>query len=297
MQKNSLFRWDKTIVRVLELQSEKAFVIDCVKRSIPKWVLLSSLCNYEVCMYSEMVQKTGAVLPDIDKLDAESRRFIREHFTLIAPILPFISDEKQRKYVINQIATEKKVSKQTIRNYLCLYLVYQDIAVFCPKQKKEKELTEDEKNMRWGLNRFYYTQHKNSLTVAYTMTIKAKYCDTNGVLLPDYPSINQFRYFEKKYRKMQTYYISRGGIKGYQKNHRPLLEDGVQEFASHVGVAMLDATVCDIYLVNDSGNLVGRPILTVCIDAYSGLCCGYSLSWEGGTYSLRGLMLNVIADK
>lgn len=297
MQKNSLLRWDKTIVRVLELQSEKVFVIDCVKRSIPKWVLLSSLCNYEVCTYSEMVQETGAAIPDFDTLDAESRRFIREHFTLIAPILPFVSDEKQRKYVINQIASEKKVSKQTIRNYLCLYLVYQDIAVFCPKQKKEKELTEDEKNMRWGLNRFYYTQHKNSLTTAYTMTIKAKYCDTNGVLLPDYPSINQFRYFEKKYRKMQTYYISRDGIKGYQKNHRPLLGDGVQEFASHVGVAMLDATVCNIYLVNDSGNLVGRPILTVCIDAYSGLCCGYSLSWEGGTYSLRGLMLNVIADK
>ena len=60
---------------------------------------------------------------------------------------------------------------------------------------------------------------------------------------------------------------------------------------------MLDATVCDIYLVNDAGELIGRPILTACIDAYSGLCCGYSLTWEGGTYSLRGLMLNVIEDK
>ena len=60
---------------------------------------------------------------------------------------------------------------------------------------------------------------------------------------------------------------------------------------------MLDATVCDIYLINDEGNLVGRPILTACIDAYSSMCCGYSLSWEGGVYSLRGLMLNIIADK
>ena len=33
------------------------------------------------------------------------------------------------------------------------------------------------------------------------------------------------------------------------------------------------------------------------MDAYSGLCCGYSLSWEGGVYSLSSLMLNVIADK
>ena len=60
---------------------------------------------------------------------------------------------------------------------------------------------------------------------------------------------------------------------------------------------MLDATVCDIYLINDTGSLVGRPILTACVDTYSGLCCGYSLSWEGGVYSLRGLMLNIIADK
>ncbi len=60
---------------------------------------------------------------------------------------------------------------------------------------------------------------------------------------------------------------------------------------------MLDATVLDIYLINEAGGIVGRPILTACVDAYSGLCCGYSLSWEGGTYSLRNLMLNVITDK
>ena len=96
---------------------------------------------------------------------------------------------------------------------------------------------------------------------------------------------------------MQTYYISRDGLKDYQKNNRPLLGDGIQEYASSVGMGMLDATVCDIYLVNEAGNLVGRPILTACIDAYSSLCCGYSLSWEGGVYSLRGLMLNIISDK
>ena len=38
-------------------------------------------------------------------------------------------------------------------------------------------------------------------------------------------------------------------------------------------------------------------MLCACVDAFSGLCCGYSLSWESGTYSLRCLMLNVISDK
>lgn len=297
MKKNSLWKSREQIIRVLDVKNEKVFVIDCVKRAMPYWVIADSLSGYEECIESEMIQRTGAVSPDIEKLDAESRRFIREHFTMIAPILPFVSDMKQRTYIINQIAAEKNVSKQTIRNYLCLYLVYQNEAVFCPKQKEEKELTEDEKNMRWGLNKFYYNQNKNSISTAYTMMLRAKYCDKNGVILPEHPSINQFRYFEKKYRKRQNYYISRNGLKDYQKNHRPLLGDGIQEFAPHVGVGMLDATVCDIYLVNDAGELIGRPILTACIDAYSGLCCGYSLTWEGGTYSLRGLMLNVIGDK
>ncbi|MCM1223335.1 MAG: transposase family protein, partial [Lachnospiraceae bacterium] len=92
--------------------------------------------------------------------------------------------------------------------------------------------------------------------------------------------------------------ISRNGIKDYQRNHRPLLGDGVQEFAPNVGTGMIDSTICDIYLVDEGGNLVGRPVLTIITDSYSnGFVMGYALTWEGGTYSLRDLMLNVIADK
>ena len=50
-------------------------------------------------------------------------------------------------------------------------------------------------------------------------------------------------------------------------------------------------------IIDDSGSIIGRPVLTACVDAFSGMCCGYSLGWEGGVYSLRGLMLNIIADK
>ena len=179
-----------------------------------------------------------------------------------------------------------------------MYLVHQDIAALAPKQKsQERQLTQDEKNIRWALNKYFYTRQKNSLNTAYTWMLKEKYCDSAGKLLEKYPSIHQFRYFYRKHRKLQTYYISREGLKKYQRDYRPLLGDGVREFAPAIGVGMLDSTVCDIYLVDEAGNLVGRPILTACVDAYSGLCCGYSLSWEGGVYSLRNLMVNVIADK
>lgn len=295
---NQLLQHDNQLVRVLDSTTDKVFIIDCIKRTMPVWTDTESLKDYVSCSEDTLQEITDTFLIDLDTLDAESRKTAYERYTMIAPLLPFVSDQKKRKELINSIASMKSISKQTIRYYLCLYLVYQNISILIRKQSvKESVLSQDEKNMRWALNKFFYTKHKNSLPVAYTLLLKEKYCDSLGNLLPEYPSFYQFRYFYRRTKKMQTYYISRDGLKDYQKNNRPLLGDGIQEYASSVGMGMLDATVCDIYLVNEAGNLVGRPILTACIDAYSSLCCGYSLSWEGGVYSLRGLMLNIISDK
>lgn len=293
MKNNELLRHGETIIRVLAVKDVQAFVVDCKKRTMPKWVDADTLTDYISCSDDELDP-----LPDMNDLDLQSRKFAYEHFTYIASVLPFVADKKKRCAAITQITGERKISKQTVCNYLWLYLVYQNIAALAPKNTSiEKPLTEDEKNIRWALNKFFYTQRKNGLNTAYTLMLKEKYCDSEGVLLPQYPSFYQFRYFYRNHKKMQNYYISRDGIKNYQRNNRPLLGDGIQEFAPAVGVGMLDATVCDIYLVNEAGGLVGRPILTACVDAYSGLCCGYSLSWEGGVYSLRSLMTNVITDK
>ena len=298
MKKYDLVRSGDSIIRVLDMQDDRVFVIDCIKHSMPVWMKSELLESYSGCTDDELFKVTGIIRVAIDALDAEQRKVMYERYTMITSILPFIAGDKMRSKLICSIAEDHHVSKQTIRNYLCLYLSYLDVTVLAPKKRKDdRELTQDEKHMRWALNKFFYTMKKQSLMTAYTMMLKEKYCDAMGVLAEEYPSFYQFRYFYRKTRKMQNFYISRNGLKNYQRNNRPLTGEGVQEFASAVGVGMLDATVCDIYLINEEGNLVGRPILTACIDAYSGLCCGYSLSWEGGVYSLRGLMLNIIADK
>lgn len=296
--KNQLLQNDTQLIRVLDMEADRVFIIDCIKRTMPVWTDAESIKEYVPCSEDTLQEITNIFLIDLDNVDSENRKTAYERYTMIAPLLPFVSDLKKRKELINSLANMNSVSKQTIRYYLCLYLVYQNISILIRKQSvKESVLSQDAKNMRWALNKFFYTKHKNSLSVAYTLLLKEKYCDSLGNLLPEYPSFYQFRYFYRRTKKMQTYYISRDGLKDYQKNNRPLLGDGIQEYASSVGMGMLDATVCDIYLVNEAGNLVGRPILTACIDAYSSLCCGYSLSWEGGVYSLRGLMLNIISDK
>lgn len=290
--KNKLFRHNGSILRVLE-EKEEALVIDCVKKSMPKWISASDLeKDVEI---SEEDFLTGQEMPE--ELSTSARRIMRERFTIISGILPFMGEKKKRSYLIAEAAEKYDISQNTVKNYLWSYLVYQDILALAPKEKKEKkELTPDEKNMRWALNKFYYTRQKQSISTAYTLMLKEKYCDSQGKLVEQYPSIHQFRYFFEKTRKYQNWYISRNGLKEYQRNHRPLLGDGVQEFSS-VGVGMLDATICDIYLVDEAGHLIGRPMLVACVDAYSSICYGYTVLWEGGVYSLRNLMLNVITDK
>ena len=288
-----LLKNENQIIRVLKSHGDKALVIDCIKRTMPKWVDGDSLSNYDDCREDEMFERTD--YPFGRELTPKEERIAQERFTMIAGVLPYIGNEQKRSQMIDFLAEHQ--SKQTIRKYLCLYLVYQDIDALAPPPKAEKELTQDEKNMRWALNKFFYTKNKNSLMTAYTLMLKEKYCDQQGQLGAAYPTFDQFRYFYRKTKKMQKYYISRDGIKDYQRNNRPLLGDGVQQFAPAVGVGMLDSTICDIYLVDDGGKLVGRPVMTACVDAFSGLCMGYSLGWQGGTYSLRQLTLNIIADK
>lgn len=290
MKNNDIIKCRDTIYRIIDITGDKIFVVDCTKKSVPKWIDLEELSSFCHDKIDE--------LPDVNDIAPLSRKIAYERFSIVASILPFIRNKSQRNQIISQIAIEKSISKQTIKNYLWLYLVHQNVSALAPKTKEsENDLTDFEKDIRYALNKYFYNQNRNSLTTVYTLMLKEKYCDDEGRLLEHYPTFNQFRYFYRKHKKMQNFYISRNGLTNYQRNQRPLLGNGIQEFASSIGVGMLDATVCDIYLINNSGEIVGRPTLTACVDAYSGLCCGYSLSWEGGVYSLRSLMLNVIADK
>lgn len=124
MKRNSLLQ--KTLgnhvelYRILDIQGEKVFVIDCLKANMPKWVAMEHLEGFEDCEESVLYE---------------------------------------------------------LSNYLCLYLVYQDISALAPKAKEEKELTDDEKKMRYAINKYYFSKNKNSLNTAFTMMLQNQYCD------------------------------------------------------------------------------------------------------------------------
>lgn len=292
MQKNDLLKIENDIFRILKVDNDRVLAIDCKKKTMPKYY------PYEFFNNAETVDNSIVMPPcDFDSLSQKERSIAQQRFSMIASAVAVVDDEKKRNDMIKHSAEMFGVCKTTIRKYLCEYLVSQDITSLVCRQKAEKELTKDQSNMRWALNKFFYTQHKNSLSTAYTMMLKEKYCTAEGELVEEYPTFNQFRYFYRKTRKLENYYISRDGIKDYQRNKRPLVGDGIQEFAPCIGTAMLDSTICDIYLVDEQGMLVGRPILVAACDANTSLCIGYSLLWEGGTYSLQSLMLNILQDK
>lgn len=302
LKKNMLLKKEEDsiqIFRVLAIEKEKVLVIDCIKKTMPVWVEIEKLDDFVEEQEAQGDNHSEAANFDIlEDYSPDVRKIIYQRYNIISAILPFVADEAMRSELITKMAEEHGISKQSVRKYLCEYLASQDIKSLAPQERNtDRALTQDEKNMRKALNKYYYTTKKRTLKNVYTMMLRDSYCDGEGKLFAAYPSFYQFRYFFRKYNTKQTEYISRNGLSYYQRNQRPLVGDGVQAFAPHVGVGMLDATVLDIYLINEAGGIVGRPILTACVDAYSGLCCGYSLSWEGGVYSLRNLMLNVITDK
>ena len=295
MKKNDLILYNEQIHRLLEFKNSQVLLINCVKKTMPFFVEQSLIQHCPSCAEEEL--KFLLKIPDFDTLSQHKKKIAQEKFTLIAPVLPLIANEHMRSQMIDYIYKEKNISKQTIRKYLCLYLVSQNISSLTYNEKATKPLSQNEKNFRWALNKFFYTPLKNTLRDTYLLLIKIKYTDEHGNLVENYPKFHQFRYFYLKTKKLQNYFISRNGLSDYQRNHKPLLGEGVREFATSIGVGMLDSTICDIYLVNDEGKLVGRPILTACIDTYSGMCCGYSLSWEGGFYSLKSLIENIVTNK
>ena len=298
MSLKSLYDNGETIYRVLAEQGTKLLVIDCIKRTMPVWLPREKLSEWREIDEHVLHERTGVWPIEEESLSRKAVALAHKRYSVIAPVVAVVADKNKRNEMIEFATQNSGISKQTIRKYLCLYLAFQTVTMLAPVDKVIGNiLTKERKWMRWALNKYFYTQRANSLRTAYLYLLKDKYTDENGLLREEHPSFYQFRYFYRKTKSEQNYLISRKGLTDYQRNYRPLLGEGVAEFANHVGIAMLDSTICDIYLVDEVGNLLGRPMLTACVDAYSQMCCGFALTWDGGMTSLRELMNNVMKNK
>ena len=184
MKKNDIVKIEAGLFRILSFDGEKVLAIDCEKKTMPQFFPLSFFEG------AEIHEEISSSLPFWEELTPNERKIAQKRYTMIAPAVAVVNDKQKRNAMMDYASEQFGVSKQTLWSYLCAYLIYQDIAVLAPQRKKEKELTKDQKNMRWALNKFFYTRNQNSLSTAYTMMLKEKYCDLSGNLLSEYPSFN-----------------------------------------------------------------------------------------------------------
>lgn len=139
MKKNDLLRKDECIIRILEIKEDKALVIDCIKKTMPKWVEIDTLNNFTYLSENQVTDTIKISIREEDELSYSEKSLAHKNYTLIAGILPFIDDEMKRSEVIKKIAETNKISPQTLRKYLCLYLVYQNISALIPNKRGERK--------------------------------------------------------------------------------------------------------------------------------------------------------------
>ena len=146
MKKNEIVKTSNGVFRILSLENEKVLAIDCEKKTMPQFFPLSFFEN------GYILEGLPSPFPSFEELTAVDRQIAQKRYTMIAAAVSVISDRQKRNQMINFSSKQFNVSKQTLRSYLCAYLIHQDLAVLAPKRKKEKELTQHQKNIRWGLN-------------------------------------------------------------------------------------------------------------------------------------------------
>ncbi|MDL2289745.1 DDE-type integrase/transposase/recombinase [Clostridia bacterium OttesenSCG-928-F22] len=211
-----------------------------------------------------------------------------------------IVDRKHRNGIIQAITGRSGTSAKTIRKWFYAYLAGGENALYTkPKKKKQRELTPDERNFRWALNRYHYSSRRATLRNTYDLMLVARYTDGEGHLLEQYPTWGQFRYFY--YSKTQNpvkKVISQNGIGHYQRNARPLYGRADQGH-KNIGVFQLDATIADIHLVSrhNRKQVIGRPNIYLAVDTVSRLIAGVYVGLEAGEEAVAELLRQAAMDK
>ena len=132
MSLKSLFDDGQTIYRVLAESGDSLVVIDCLKRTMPMWIPKNRLFELQQIEEQVLHEKTGVYPVSDEELSRNAVALAHKRYSMIAPAVAVVADKKQRNDMINLISRENRISKQTVRKYLCLYLAFQTITVLAP---------------------------------------------------------------------------------------------------------------------------------------------------------------------
>lgn len=140
------------------------------------------------------------------------------------------------------------------------------------------------------------------LSMFYKEKDLSKQPENIGKLLPDseIPSLRQFISQGKKFYDEVATERGRMGEKNWLKDRRPLTGTVRDNLRGPCHQFEIDSTVADIYLVNSYNRhmLIGRPIIYVVIDSYSGMIVGVYVGLEGPSWNgARQALFNAFTPK
>ena len=78
MQNNLIKIQDGTIYRILQERDSEWLVIDCIKRTMPKWI--ESLAEFESVPESVLWVTTGIYPTDTNTLSTKEKKYMNEHY-------------------------------------------------------------------------------------------------------------------------------------------------------------------------------------------------------------------------
>lgn len=136
----------------------------------------------------------------------------------------------------------------------------------------------------------------------YTAKDLSKNPESGGRLLPEseIPSFRQFDYWGKQYFDEVETERGRKGMRKWLKDCRPLSGTVRDWLRGPCHQFEIDATIADIYLVNGYSRrmLIGRPVVYVVIDSFSGMIVGLYIGLEGPSWNgARQALFNAFTSK
>jgi len=176
--------------------------------------------------------------------------------------------------------------------------------IFNFKERKSKNVTKiDKRQMRAAVNKYLIKGNVDNVSSVYEKYLKDYHKEEvvqakKENRSPNVPSINQFRYWQKKNGDVVKDGKAMKGDVAWEMNHRGLLGSVRDQVVAPGDRYEIDATVADVYVVSEFNRSVvlGRPVIYVIVDTASRMVAGLYVdlkyaSWDAAKQALLNAFL------
>lgn len=324
-KENMIMKIDNKQFRIIDYDRENnnLFLIDiCKKCSLPVVIAaldLENLIGEGKAKESEDYRiEFNFTNQNINKKLLEKRDYYYEIicFLFKSSINYEIYYKNTRTSIINESMKKYNVSYSTVKRILCNYLKSGKIRDSlidsfknCGASGKERKIKSRDgiiiddrvkKIFKQGINKYYNTSKKNSLTTCYELIIRDYLKDDKE---QDIPTFRQFYYWYKKLsaNNKQNEIAKRYGERIYQQKSRAIIGNSIQDALAPADLVQIDSTILDVYIVSKMNRnlIIGRPVLYLVIDVYSRMIVGMNVTIEpfNSYQGVKEALINTMSDK